>query len=517
MSMENLLFDALLRPHGDNSAPFLFPEKGGPVSFAAFLRLSARYANLFESLGVAKGDRVAVQVAKSPQALALYAACVRSGAALLPLNPAYTTDEVAYFAGDAEPRLLICAPAAQAALAPIASRHGATVLTLDRDGSGSLADAAHAADTHHAPRACGPDDLAAILYTSGTTGRSKGAMLSHANLLSNAQVLADLWRFSSGDVLLHALPIFHTHGLFVAVNVCLQSGAAMIFHEGFIVDAILNALPRATTMMGVPTFYTRLLQSPRLTRQATEHMRLFISGSAPLLAETHDAFASRTGHRILERYGMTETNMNSSNPYEGARRAGTVGFALPGTEIAITDPESGGPVPPGEIGMIEVRGPNVFSGYWKMPEKTAEELRPNGFFITGDLGQFDDRGYLSIVGRQKDLIISGGYNIYPREIELLIDELEGVAESAVFGVPDPDFGEAVIAAVVADGSGVATADMILDQCRLKLARFKHPRQVILLDDLPRNAMGKVQKNLLRERHAPGPSPAGRPNSITVRR
>jgi len=462
--MANLLFDALFAPHAASAAPFLIPHDGDAVSFSAFLELSAHYANLFESLGVAKGDRVALQAAKSPHALAIYAACVRTGAALLPLNTAYTPNEVAYFVENAEPRLLICAPDALPVLKDIAARHGATMLTLDRDGSGSLAEASADAAPDHEPRACGPDDLAAILYTSGTTGRSKGAMLSHRNLLSNAQALTGLWQFTSADVLLHALPIFHTHGLFVAVNTCLLSGAAMIFHESFAADAVLDALPRATTMMGVPTFYTRLLQSPRLTAALTAHMRLFVSGSAPLLAETHDAFAARTGHRILERYGMTETNMNSSNPYDGERRAGTVGFALPGTEIAITDPAGGAPLAPGEIGMIEVRGPNVFSGYWNMPDKTAEELRPNGFFITGDLGQFDAQGYLKIVGRQKDLIISGGYNIYPREIELLIDELDGVVESAVFGVPDADFGEAVVAAVVTDGDAGVTGESSSPKC-----------------------------------------------------
>ncbi|HEX8485347.1 malonyl-CoA synthase [Sphingomonas sp.] len=496
--MTNTLFDALFGPRQASPRPFLIPRHGDPVTYGAFLDRSAQLAGLFEQLGVEKGDRIAVQVAKTPEALAIYAACVRTGAVLLPLNTAYTADEVAYFIADAQPRLLIADPGSIDALGGLAARHGATLLTLGADGTGTLTDAANAHGTDHGVRACEPDDLAAILYTSGTTGRSKGAMLSHRNLLSNAQVLAELWRFTADDVLLHALPIFHTHGLFVAVNTCLAAGASMIFHPGFDTDAVMDALPRATAMMGVPTFYTRLLQSPALTRDLVGHIRVFISGSAPLLAETHREFSVRTGHRILERYGMTETNMNTSNPYVGERKPGTVGLPLPGTEVAITDPDTGAELPHGEVGMIEVRGANVFRGYWRMPEKTADELRADGFFITGDLGCVDADGYLAIVGRQKDLIISGGYNIYPKEIELLIDELPGVVESAVFGVPDADFGEAVVAAVVADG---ASAEDVIAALRPKLARFKQPKRVILLDDLPRNAMGKVQKAVLRDSYS----------------
>jgi malonyl-CoA/methylmalonyl-CoA synthetase len=342
------------------------------------------------------------------------------------------------------------------------------------------------------------DDLAAILYTSGTTGRSKGAMLSHANLLSNAQTLVDVWRFTRDDVLLHALPIFHTHGLFVATNVTLSAGASLIFLPGFSAEAIIANIPQATALMGVPTFYTRLLDEPAFTGDLVRHMRLFVSGSAPLLAETHVLFEQRTGHRILERYGMTETNMNTSNPYDGERRAGTVGFPLPGVDLRIVDAETGKALPQGEIGIIEVKGPNVFSGYWQMPEKTKEEFRGDGFFITGDVGVIDADGYVQIVGRSKDLIISGGYNIYPKELELLLDEEDGVLESAVIGVPHADFGEGVVAVLVPRPGAKLDEAAILDSIKPKIARFKQPKRIVVLDELPRNTMGKVQKNVLRE-------------------
>ena len=346
---------------------------------------------------------------------------------------------------------------------------------------------------------CG-NDLAAILYTSGTTGRSKGAMLSHDNLLSSARTLAEFWRFGPKDVLLHALPIFHTHGLFVATNVMLAAGGSMIFLPKFDVDQVIERLPEATAMMGVPTFYTRLLGDPRLDHDLVAHMRVFISGSAPLLEETHLQFEKRTGHRILERYGMTETNMNTSNPYEGERRAGTVGFPLPGVELKITDPESGEELPQGKTGQIEVRGSNVFQGYWKLPEKTSAELRDDGFFITGDLGKIDIDGYVQIVGRNKDLIISGGFNIYPKEIELVLNAVPGVVESAVIGVPHPDFGETVVGVLVPEEGARLDQEVILSKVRKSLARFKHPRKLIFLETLPRNTMGKVQKSILRDRY-----------------
>ncbi|MDX1576564.1 MAG: AMP-binding protein, partial [Kiloniellales bacterium] len=369
---------------------------------------------------------------------------------------------------------------------------------LGPEGAGSLAEAANGAEEPFADVPRGADDLAAILYTSGTTGRSKGAMLTHGNLTSNAEALVEAWRFTQDDVLLHALPIFHTHGLFVATNVTLLSGASMILLPGFDLDEILRLLPQATTMMGVPTFYTRLLSRPDFDRDLVAHMRLFVSGSAPLSAETHKAFEARTGHAILERYGMTETNMNTSNPYDGARRPGTVGFPLPGVEIRIADRDSGKALPPGEVGMIEVRGPNVFKGYWRMPDKTAAEFRDDGFFITGDLGMVDAEGYLSIVGRDKDLIISGGYNVYPAEVENALNALEGVADSAVIGAPHPDFGEAVTAVVVPGGGPPPSEQDIRAALSAELAKYKVPKRVIFVDELPRNKMGKTEKKVLRE-------------------
>ena len=497
--MANVLYDALFAPHQSNTDVFLQLKDGGKITYEAFLRLAAQYAHVIRDTGLQPGDRLAVQVAKSPQALAVYAACVQSGVIFLPLNTAYTPAEVDYFVGNSGASLLLCDAGSAAELAAIAARNDAALMTLNADGGGSFAQAAEdrPTDFETAERAAG--DLAAFLYTSGTTGRSKGAMLTHDNLLSNARALVAYWRFSSDDVLLHALPIFHTHGLFVATNVTLLCGCSAIFLPAFDIDDLIGNLARSTAMMGVPTFYTRLLDDPRFTREAAAHMRLFVSGSAPLLAETHAAFEQRTGHRILERYGMTETNMNTSNPYDGERRAGTVGFPLPGVEVRVADPDSGGAVAAGEIGVLEVRGPNVFAGYWQMPEKTKEEFRADGFFITGDLAKIDSDGYVHIVGRQKDLIISGGYNIYPKEIELLLDEQEGVLESAVIGVPHPDFGEGVVGVIVPQAGQSPDPDAIMQAIRGKIARFKQPKKIVLLDQLPRNTMGKVQKNALRDR------------------
>jgi malonyl-CoA/methylmalonyl-CoA synthetase len=407
---------------------------------------------------------------------------------------------VRYFVEDATPALVVCAPESEAALTPIVEGIGGRALTLDEGGNGSLSDLAEGQSETFETVARGKDDLAAILYTSGTTGRSKGAMLSHENLLSNAQVLQETWEITDRDVLLHALPIFHTHGLFVAINSSLSAGAQLLFHAAFKIDALIADLPRATMMMGVPTFYTRLLGDARLTRELTANMRLFISGSAPLLAETHEEFEGRTGHRILERYGMTETNMNTSNPYKGARKAGTVGLPLPGVEVRICTPGTEDDVEPGGVGMIEVRGPNVFRGYWNMPEKTRDELRENGFFISGDLGQLDEDGYVQIVGREKDWIITGGSNVYPTEIEVVLYEAAGVNETAGFGIANADFGEAVMAAVVmlpgAEPDEAGLRALVGEQ----LARFKQPKTYVFLPELPRNTMGKVQKNALREAH-----------------
>ncbi len=497
--MPNPLHDALFAPHLDSDRPFLLPADGGQaLGYGAFLSRAARFAHALNDLGLRPGDRLASQVQKSPDALAVYAACVMAGIVYLPLNTAYTAEEIRYFLGDSGARLLVCDPGDRQKLGPVATALGATCLTMDAAGGGTLADRAAAmADSYDAVER-NADDLAALLYTSGTTGRSKGAMLSQRNLLSNAEVLAREWRFSAADIQLHALPIFHTHGLFVATNIALLTGGAMIFLPRFSADTVIGALPRATAMMGVPTFYTRLLDDPRFTRELTGHIRLFTSGSAPLLAETHAAFEARTGHVILERYGMTETNMNTSNPYDGPRRAGTVGRPLPGVDLKITDPESGAELLQGEIGVVEVRGPNVFQGYWRMPEKTAEELRPDGFFITGDLARIDEDGYVTIVGRAKDLIISGGYNIYPKEIELVLDEMPGVLESAVIGVPHPDFGEAVVGVLVPQPDGRPDPVSILAKSGERLAKFKLPKRLVVVDELPRNAMGKVQKNLLRD-------------------
>ncbi len=495
--MANPLYDRLFGIHAGKSTPFLHLPDGQVLTHAAFLDMAARLANALTGLELEPGDRVAVQVEKSPEALALYAACAQTGLIFLPLNTAYTTTELQYFIENSGAKLVVCDIANEAGLTPIAQAQNAHLATLNADGNGSLMRRALGMLPAFEPVSRSEDDLAAFLYTSGTTGRSKGAMLTQANLLSNAETLVQEWRFTKDDVLLHVLPIFHTHGLFVATNVMLASGGSMIFLPKFDQDDILRLMPEATSMMGVPTFYTRLLGDDRFTGDLAHHMRLFISGSAPMLAETHEQFEARTGHRILERYGMTETNMNTSNPYDGERRAGTVGFPLPDVELKVTDPETGALLPHGEIGMIEVRGPNVFKGYWQMPEKTEAELREDGFFITGDLGRVDEDGYLHIVGRGKDLIISGGYNIYPKEIELLLDDQPGVLESAVIGVPHPDFGETVLGILVPQPEQALDLDAILARVQDQLARFKHPRKLIVLDELPRNTMGKVQKNALR--------------------
>lgn len=497
--MSNHLFDLIRSRMPAPEAPFALLDDGRRYSYGDMLEASARFANALAALGVKPGDRVAVQVEKSFDALMLYLGTVRAGAIFLPLNTAYTPAEIAYFLGDAEPAVFVCDPAKAQALQPVAAQAGAQLETLGV-GTGSLLDKAKAASTGFADVARGPDDLAAILYTSGTTGRSKGAMLSHDNLASNALALVDYWRFGKDDVLLHALPIFHTHGLFVATNTILLAGASMILLPKFDPDQVFKYLAQATSMMGVPTFYVRLLQDNRLTPASTGHMRLFVSGSAPLLAETHREWRERTGHAILERYGMTETNMNTSNPYDGERVAGTVGFPLPGVSARVVDPETGKELAADEIGMIEVKGANVFKGYWRNPEKTKAEFRPDGFFITGDLGKIDPAGYVHIVGRGKDLIITGGYNVYPKEVEAEIDEMPGVIESAVFGVAHPDFGEGVTAVVVAKPGAEITAKGIATALEQRLAKFKQPKQVFVVAELPRNTMGKVQKNLLREQY-----------------
>ncbi len=498
--MTNPLYDALFGCHAGQTKTFLYLPDDRQIGYDAFLSMAARFAHALSAFGLKAGDRLAVQIEKSPEALAVYAACVQAGVIFLPLNTAYTADEVAYFVQDSGAKLLLCDAHNQTALAPVAANCNAQLATLNGDGTGSFVDRATTLPKVFETVARTGDDLAAFLYTSGTTGRSKGAMLTQDNLLSNADCLVDIWRFTRDDVLLHALPIFHTHGLFVATNVILRVGGAMVFMPKFDVDLIAQNMPRATSMMGVPTFYTRMVADGRFNKALTGHMRLFTSGSAPLLAETHTQFFAQTGHHILERYGMTETNMNTSNPYDGERRPGTVGFALPGVALKITD-DSGAEVERGEIGVIEVRGPNVFKGYWQMPEKTAEELRPDGFFITGDLGRIDEDGYVHIVGRNKDLIISGGYNIYPKEIELVLDEQDGIVESAVIGVPHPDFGESPVGVLVANGGAQPDLDAIMRAIAGSLAKFKQPKKLVVVDALPRNTMGKVQKNILRQQFA----------------
>ncbi|MCW5652863.1 malonyl-CoA synthase [Hydrogenophaga sp.] len=471
-------------------------------------RASAMLANLLDSLQLPAGSRIAVQVDKSVEALMLYLATLRAGHVFLPLNTAYQAGEIEYFVGNAEPAVVVCSKANFGWVSKIAFKAGTRhVFTLDEDRSGTLLDrAAHHSDVH-TPALRQADDLAVIIYTSGTTGRSKGAMLSHGNMLSNAQVLRQYWGWRPDDVLIHALPIFHVHGLFVAIHGALINGSPMLWLNRFDPRATVALFPRATVFMGVPTLYVRMLAEPGLTKQQAAHMRLFISGSAPLLIETFDEWKQRTGQTILERYGMSETVMITSNPYpadprfggQDERRGGTVGFVLPGVELRVVD-DAGAPMPVDEIGGIQVRGPNVFKGYWRMPEKTAEEFTADGFFKTGDVGRIDARGYVSIVGRSKDLIISGGYNVYPAEIEGCINEMAGVAESAVVGVPHPDFGEVGVAVVIAKPGASLDANQILAALKARLANFKIPKRCVVVPELPRNTMGKVQKNLLRDQY-----------------
>jgi len=468
------------------------------ISFEDFFQNAEKIAYALINAGIRPGDRVAMQVEKSSSALELYFGTILAGAGFLPLNTAYVTDEVDFFLRDAQPSIFVCAPSKLDNLTKIAESCGVSkIWTLSADGTGSLIDKKNAESPGFTGVKRNPDDLAAVLYTSGTTGRSKGAMLTHRNLQSNAEALVKCWQFTDEDILIHALPLYHTHGLFVATNVSLLAGSSLLLMKKFDADAICRRMPQASVLMGVPTFYVRLLEHPDLENVA-KNMRLFVSGSAPMLPHTHALWKERTGQTILERYGMTETSMNTSNPYFGERRAGTAGLPLPGVEVIVTDPATGKVLQNGRTGMIEIRGPNVFKGYWGMPEKTAEELRENGFFITGDLGSIGEDGYVSLVGRSKDLIISAGYNIYPKEVELMLDSIDGVFESAVIGVPHPDLGEAVVAVIVTESGISLNHDSIIDLLQNRIALFKHPKQIIFIDELPRNSMGKVQKNVLRE-------------------
>jgi len=484
----------------DPDRRFLETPEGRTLSYRELEYQSACLQRMLKEQGVAPGNRVVVQIEKSPLALALYLACLRCGAVYVPLNTAYTPREVAYFLDDAAPRVLVARPEVVDALTSAAAEAGvAQVLTLDARDEGSLVAPADAGPPDHSVTVRDRHDLAAILYTSGTTGRSKGAMLTHENLASNALALHRAWGFVPADLLIHALPIFHVHGLFVATHCVLLNGSGMFFLPSFDADTIIDLLPRATVLMGVPTFYTRLLEHPNLTATRCAHMRLFIAGSAPLLPDTFKAFEQRTGHRILERYGMTEAGMITSNPLHGERVPGTVGFPLPGVEVRVCDRD--GRRVTDTVGILEVRGPNLFKGYWRMPDKTATELRPDGFFITSDLATTDTHGRIAIIGRVKDLIISGGYNVYPKEVENAIDEITGVTESAVIGLQHADLGEAVVAVVTLQPGADLDAAGLVGRLEGKLAPFKQPKKVIFVDALPRNAMGKVQKNELRARFA----------------
>ncbi len=497
MTNQNLYTVFQQRFPADPEAVFLQGDRR-TVKYAAVDEESGRFLAVLKACGVVPGDRVFMQVEKSAEAVLLYLACLRAGAVFVPLNTGYTGSEIEYFLSNTRPKVFVCRPDDARSIAQLAGRAGVDkVLSLGVDGDGTLMAAARRVQPDRSVAACDAGDLAAILYTSGTTGRSKGAMLTHDNLLSNGLVLHEYWQWEPGDVLLHALPIFHVHGLFVALHCALLNGSRIIFHDTFDANRVLQDLPNATVLMGVPTFYVRLLELDGFGRDASANVRLFISGSAPLLAETFTAFEARAGQPILERYGMTEAGMMTSNPYSGPRVPGTVGFALPGVAARVAD-DAGQEVERGTVGVLEVRGPNVFAGYWEMPEKTADEFRDDGFFITGDLATMDADGRVTIVGRAKDLVISGGYNVYPKEVEEQLDLMPGVKESCVIGVPDRDLGEAVTAIVVLDGTaevslGVAQAFLVE-----KLAKFKQPKSLIVVDELPRNTMGKVQKKQLRE-------------------
>ncbi len=483
----------------NRKAIFIEMLNGETYSYAALEHEVSKLAHFLTELGIGKGDRIAVQVEKTPQVLFLYLACLRAGIIYLPLNTAYTENELAYFIENSEPAMVVCDPKSES----LFTRLGETrllqqVFTLDAHGKGSLITASQDMPTVFTTTDCDKDDIAVILYTSGTTGRPKGAMISHGNLAANGLALQKVWQWQQQDILLHALPIFHIHGLFVACHNVLLGGSKMLFVPRFDVHTVMRLLPKATVLMGVPTFYTRLLEQPELNHDICKNIRLFISGSAPLLQQTFEEFRQRSGHTIVERYGMTETGMNTSNPVDGPRLAGTVGLPLPGVETRIVD-ENEQPISDASVGLLQVKGDNVFKGYWRMPEKTAEDFTDDGFFITGDLARYNVQGYISIVGRNKDMVITGGYNVYPKEIELLLDDIDGIKESAIIGLPHKDFGEAVTAVVVPEElCHFPNEKLVIEQLKQKLANYKVPKDIIMIEQLPRNAMGKVQKNILRE-------------------
>ena len=476
---------------------FLYDDKGLNITYRELDSETAKLANGLKELGLSEGDRVTVQVDKCIEMVYLYLACVRSNIIFHPLNPAYKEKELSYFLDDAKPSLFISNEETISSISDLSLEHSIDHLfVLNNDGSGNFSDISTSED-NYITVACSDDDIAALLYSSGTTGKPKGIMLSHGNISSNAESLVKAWGFQESDCLLHALPIYHVHGLFVALGCVLMTGSKLKWLESFDADVVLKSIPECTVMMGVPTYYTRLLKRDLLDSKLTEGIRLFISGSAPLLEETFNEFNQRTNHQILERYGMTETNMNTSNPLKGDRKPGTVGLPLEDVQVRVVDEENN-VLSQGEIGNLQIKGPNVFKGYWEMPEKTKEDFSKDGFFNSGDKGLIDEGGYVSIIGRSKDMIISGGLNVYPKEIESLIDKIEGVLESAVIGLSDEDLGEKVVAVIVSEESKTLDEKKVISEIKDQLAGFKAPKEVKFIDQLPRNAMGKVQKNILRE-------------------
>ncbi len=498
--VKNPLYNQLFNRHEGSEKTFIYFNDGKELSYSFFIERSQKYAQIFSEFELACGDRIAFQLDKSAECLSIVAASIQIGCIFLPLNPDYTGEEVAFFLKDSGAKLFICDPKNFESIRVAQSIKNINIETMDKNGAGTLSSKERGSSRKIEITERDESDIAALLYTSGTTGKSKGAMLTHRNLISNAQVLRNAWQFTSQDILLHALPIFHTHGLFVATNLTLLSGSSMIFLPKFEVNEVTRLIEKATVMMGVPTFYVRLLGSNNFNNERTKSIRLFVSGSAPLLEETHKSFEAKTGHKILERYGMTETNMNTSNPYYGMRKPGTVGQSLQGVELKIVD-EKGIILNDGDVGNILVKGDNVFYGYWNLPDKTKEDFTEDGFFKTGDLGRKDKDGYVEIVGRSKDLIISGGFNIFPKEIELVIDQTPGVMESAVIGVAHPDFGEGVLAIIVKKENPEVNKSIIYELLNKKLAKYKRPKEIIFVDDLPRNSMGKVQKNILRQNYS----------------
>ena len=498
--MRNPLFEKLFKKKENDENVFLSFGDGTSLTYKEYMKMIYEFSSIFSSLGLKPGDRLALKIEKSLYFLVVYGACVHRGLIFLPINDSATTKELLYFLKDSETRIVISDKEQVHELRKFLINSDVLIETLEKDGTGSLRTIAKCAHFSAEPEVRNLQDIAALLYTSGTTGRPKAAMITHENLISNSQTLMEFWRFSREDILIHALPVYHTHGLFVATNVILMVSARMIFISKFDVDSVIKVLPKATTIMGVPTYYSRLIESPNLTKELTQHMRLIISGSAPLTKELSDKFFERTGKRILERYGMTETNMISSNPYFGERRAGTVGHALPGIKIRICNPETGKRLSRGHVGEVELKGKNVFRGYWKMSKKTQENFRHDGFFRTGDLGKFDQQGFLEIVGRLKDLIITGGLNVYPKEVETILDSFSGVKESAVIGLPHFDFGEAVLAVIISETGSVPDVKHIAQYLEGNLAKYKCPKEYIFMNSLPRNNLGKVLKKSLREKY-----------------